>query len=707
MDLSGTWKAAPATEEHAKVFHDPATDDSDWVDLTVPGHWAEVDELGPDLTGVLHRRRFTGPDPDPGDRWWLVLDGIFYQSDVWLDGTYLGDTEGYFAPAELEVTEELSLRSEHLLALEVACDPQGTDAPARSVLGAFDHERSLVPGQNPGGIWAPIRLERSGPVRLRRLRAVCTAATAERATVALRAVLDCAEPGHSTIATRLCGAETSEQRPLAAGENTVEWTVTVEQPERWWPVGLGDQRLHRLEVVVCSPAGQRSDHRSLDIGLRTVRMRRWVLSVNGERIFLKGVNLAPLRAHPAHVRTDDVAAVVARAGEAHLNLLRPYGHIAHPLLYDAADRAGLLVWQDLPLVGPAGRGVRREAVRQAKAAVDLLAHHPSIMLWCGHVRPVGDVMHAGATTWRDRVGILARHELPTWSKSVLDRTVKRALDSQDGTRPVVAYSGVLPHPPRLEATDSHLWLGWRGETERELSTLARAVPSLVRFVSEFGAQSVPDSDEVISMVDPDGDFPDLDWDRLAGTLGMEASSFQRYVTPSVFTTFDAWQQATTTYQAVVVRRQIETLRRLKYRPTGGFSVHFLADNHPTVSSSLIDHRGEPKAAWAAVVAACAPVIVVADRLPRRLAPGTTIDLDVHIVSDLRRAPAEQGIIEANLRWAGGQRRWVWGGAVPADDCTRVGSLHWEVPAAAGPVTLELELTGPARASNRYDAVIAE
>ena len=39
---------------------------------------------------------------------WLTFDGLFYQGDVWLDGAYLGDTEGYFAPHTFEVTDALA-----------------------------------------------------------------------------------------------------------------------------------------------------------------------------------------------------------------------------------------------------------------------------------------------------------------------------------------------------------------------------------------------------------------------------------------------------------------------------------------------------------------------------------------------------------------------------------------------------------------------
>jgi beta-galactosidase/beta-glucuronidase len=52
-----------------------------------------------------------------------VLDGIFYQADVWFDGAYLGDPEGYFFPHSFDVTQLARLGDEHVLAVEVACTP--------------------------------------------------------------------------------------------------------------------------------------------------------------------------------------------------------------------------------------------------------------------------------------------------------------------------------------------------------------------------------------------------------------------------------------------------------------------------------------------------------------------------------------------------------------------------------------------------------
>ena len=61
--------------------------------------------------------------------------------------------------------------------------------------------------------------------------------------------------------------------------------------------------------------------------------------------------------------------------------------------------------------------------------------------------------------------------------------------------------------------------------------------------------------------------------------------------------------------------QIETLRRLKYRPTGGFCFSSLDDPAPVISSSILDHERRPKVAPTPWPAACAPVLVVADPLP--------------------------------------------------------------------------------------------
>ncbi len=315
-------------------------------------------------------------------------------------------------------------------------------------------------------------------------------------------------------------------------------------------------------------------------------------SVNGEPLFLKGAYHGPTRALPAEATPAEVRADVERAAEAGLDLLRVHAHVARPELYDTADETGLLLWQDLPLHGPYARGIRRQAVRQAQAMVDLLGHHPAVALWCGHDEPVP--LDRRASPLR----AVAAQQLPSWNRTVLDASVKRALTRADRSRPVVAHSGVAPHLPQIEGTDTHLGLGWGTGDERDLPALARTLPRLVRFVSGLGAASIPDGD-----CGP-GPLSDLDREVLD----------ERFP-PADFPDAAARRDATQAYQARVVRRQVEELRRLKYRPTGGFAVSRLADAQPAVTSAVLDADRRPKAAWDALRAACRPVVVVADRLP--------------------------------------------------------------------------------------------
>ena len=159
------------------------------------------------------------------------------------------------------------------------------------------------------------------------------------------------------------------------------------------------------------------------------------------------------------------------------------------------------------------------------------------------------------------------------------------------------------------------------------------------------------------------------------------------------------------YQADLLKHHIETLRRLKYRPTGGFCLFALNDAMPMVSWSVLDHQRVPKLGYTAVAEACRPVIVVADRLPVTMAPGDSVSVRIHVVSDLHRA-LEDVRITAVVDAAGETREWNWEGDIGADECSYVGSIDVRAPYAAGDVTLDLTLQcGDVVATNRYTTIV--
>lgn len=702
MDLSGTWRAALADDDLRRSAFGLDFDDDDWEPIDVPGHWRSCAAFSNSDGPLIYRTRFELEPGPPGARSWAVLEGLFYQGDVWLDGAYLGDPEGYFFPHAYDITDLARLSPEHVLAVEVTCTPPVDRTAKRNITGVFQHWDCIDPTWNPGGLWRPVRIERTGPVRIETCRVICREAEEQRAVIAVHVTLDSADARTVRIRTRVDDrVERDLERSLGKGANSVEWTFGIDNPELWWPYALGEQPLSAVTISVLVD-DEVSHERTVRTGLRQVALRNWILAVNGERLFVKGANLGPTRAALAEATPTELARDVELARDAGLDLLRIHGHVTRPELYEAADRLGMLVWQDFPLQWGYARSVRRPAVRQAAAMVDVLAHHPSIVVWCGHNEPLAlDIVPgeppSGAVLGRYLIG----QELPTWNKTILDRSVKRSIERADESRPVIAHSGVLPHPPKLDGTDSHLYFGWYHGEERDLPGFAAAVPRMVRFVSEFGAQAVPDADEFMHPAD----WPDLDWDHLAHRHALQKSIFDTRVPPAAFTRFDDWRRATQAYQAVVIKHHVEHLRRLKYRPTGGFCLFSLADSQPAVTWSVLDHQRGAKLGYQALVEACRPVIVVAERLPEPCAPGAKLGLDVHVVSD-RRVIVADAEVTARLSWPGGGHSWRWTGTIDADACQRIGIVRFVVPDAPGTLVLDLDLVGPDVAvTNRYETRI--
>ena len=172
----------------------------------------------------------------------------------------------------------------------------------------------IDPAYNPGGIWAPVEIELSGLVQMSYLRATCVEAGPRRAVIELSAGLDSAEALTVTLLTevrRSGGGETAaaveKQQPLAVGANAVRWRLVVTEPDLWWPAGLGDQALYDICVSV-EARDERACAQVLRTGLREVRENDLVWSVNGERIFLKGANLAPTRRDIAYASASEVLA---------------------------------------------------------------------------------------------------------------------------------------------------------------------------------------------------------------------------------------------------------------------------------------------------------------------------------------------------------------------------------------------------------------
>lgn len=628
-DLGGTWRACPGDRELTKTFAEPEFDESSWSPIDVPCHWrncaAFTDHDGP----VLYRRRFDRERLPWGRRAWLEFDGIFYFGDVWLNGDYLGTTEGYFAPHTFEVTEQLLTDESHVLAVEVACPPQHDRTAKRTITGVFGHWDAMDDSWNPGGIWRSVRVRETGAVKIARRRVLCVSASATVARVLVDLTIDAGDfpPDAAAILTEVRAADGhligTVERDLvpARGLTELRLEVDIETPPLWWPAGMGKQELVTVETRVIV-RGVESDRDRTRLGLRSIAVDDWIFSVNGRRVFIRGANHAPTRIGLANATGEELRRDVQLALDANLNLLRVHAHVTRPEFYEAADELGLLLWQDFPLQWGYARGARRSAIAQARAMVDQLGNHPSIAMWCAHNEPLAVDITADAITPKLVARLATSMFLPSWNKSVLDRGVAHALRAADPSRFVDVNSGVLPGPASL-GTDSHLYFGWYHGNGDQLPGALRAIPRLARFVSEFGAQAVPNTAE---FCEPHR-WPNLDWDRLESAHCLQRRLLEARVPSGEHATFESWRDATQRYQAALLQLQIEDLRRLKYRPTGGYCMFSFADPHAAISWAILDHERVPKLAYAAVAAASRPLLALVDHRSG----------DVHVVNDTDRS----------------------------------------------------------------------
>ncbi|MCZ7535964.1 MAG: hypothetical protein M5T61_08605 [Acidimicrobiia bacterium] len=714
QNLAGGWRACEGSGELVKEFAAVGFDDRDWIEAAVPGHWRSTPTLEASDGPVLYRCRFSSAPVAAGRRRFVILDGVFYYGDVWFDGTYLGATEGYFTPHAFEATEMLCVPGEHVLAVEVACPPQADKTAKRLVTGVFSQWDNLDPDWNPGGLWRSVHVIETGPVRIARRRVVCTEATAEHGRLVVDVTLDYSgdsgdsgdsgagartgavtevrEPDRSVASERRARISISVLGPsgsllvqspkdvtLAAGANHLSIPVEVDSPPRWWPRRFGDQPICEVSVTV-EVDGEVSDGFTTRTAFREVRLDQWTFYVNGERIFVMGSNHGPTRMALAEASSEELRRDVELAVEANLDMLRVHGHVTRPELYDAADEAGLLLWQDFPLQWGYARSVRKSALRQAREMVDLLGHHPSIVIWCAHNEPLavdiqpGEPMSTGKMM-KTGARVAASMFLPSWNKDVLDRSVARSIGKADPSRPVDRSSGLLPGPAS-GGTDAHLYYGWYWGSMGGLAGALRAFPRLARFVTEFGAQAVPTTAD---WMEPER-WPDLDWDRLFERHALQTEYLDRYVPRAEHSTFESWRDATQAYQAALIQLQIEDLRRLKYSPTGGFAHFCFGDGHQAVTWSVLDHERVAKQGYYALRDACRPVLGMLD--PR--------DGSVHVVSELRES-LPSALVRVDVD--GSER--CFEGEIEADAVTYIGRVDVEVAHAAS-VTVSHPSLSPIR-----------
>ena len=470
-----------------------------WSRVRVPGHWQLEDALGDYEGYVLYRARFEAVPAGDGEFVWLRFGGVYYSARVWLNGEYLGAHEGYFSHFEFDCTESL-VEGENELLVEVYSPEEREENTRETIGGVWARWDGMDPGINPGGIFRDVTLVRRGEVRVLAVGVDVGPSGDGRVTLDLYArsgsQVEISGSVHP-MDFEAPGAEFRHTARVEPGENRVGTKFTLREPRLWWTWDRGEQHLYEL-VLRCAGAEER-----VRFGVRSVELRDWQVYLNGERVFMRGINYLPTDAYPARTTGERLRADAALVRDGNMNAVRVHAHVAEEAFYEACDELGLLVFQDFPLQWSHRRTVLGPAVAQAKEMARDLRNHPSVGVYLAHDEPfyvVPPEKWSVFTLARTAAEVLSPRWV-LWQRRVLGPAVVGAIHEVDDSRPVIEAAG---HP----FTTNHLYFGWYYGRFRDLERLVGLIPGFSRLPTEYGAQALPDPAS-LEEIWPDGLAPGL------------------------------------------------------------------------------------------------------------------------------------------------------------------------------------------------------
>ncbi len=596
QDLSGEWTLEAAGRT---------------APASVPGHWQTVPGFETWTGRAAYKRQVRIPPRVEGERRFVVVRGAFYFVTVSFAGRELGRAEGYFEPHAFELPDGID---EGELRIGLDC-PVETDKNAkRMITGVFSHWDCLDPDKNPGGLWLPVEIHRTGIVRIRSATLLTHAIDPEKgeAEVELIYELDSLLMGAAKLELEATPegfaglpVKFSTVVPLSAGRNIGSTgRFTAAGIRAWWTRELGTPHCYRAKVSAAYE-GMPSDAVEFTTGFRTFRLDNFVARLNGRRFFVRGSNYPPGDVRIARMTRERCELDIKLALDCNFNMLRVHAHVDHPELYEAADRAGLLLWQDMPLQWLYVPEARREIVRQSEQMTRLLGSHPSVAVWCLHNEPIYIV-----DTKETRPLELAKTVLSLLvyspNREVTASRSRRAVRELDPSRPAIRSSGEMNLFSRGE--DVHLYWGWYpffGRDLRGLERLLNLMPRHARFITEFGAQSLPPPDHARTFMGDD--IRRVDWKRLERNHHLQDEFLRGWMPKAAYSSIESLYEASCDWQAYVHRYYIDRYRRRKYHPAGGILQFMFLDSEPCIQWSVVDDRRVPKKSYRPLADAFRPV----------------------------------------------------------------------------------------------------
>lgn len=496
--------------------HTEQSDAKGWQAVTLPhtwnrigGHTTKAADANDTRGKGWYQLKFrAGPNAEKPRRTWLQFDGASIVSDVWLNGVLLGRHAGGVSAFRFDVTDALRAGDNHLVVR--------TDNTAPDTKGSVTAETLPMGGDwfMYGGLYRKVSLITTAPVHVDLgdhggpgVYARTTSLDAGRARVEVVAKVrnDAGTAQAVTVRTSLVDAKgktvASNTQPIEMAVSSlreVKTSLDVAKPRLW--NGVADPYLYTVRVDVL--AGARTvDTVAERFGIRTMRFdpdKGFFL--NGKPLALRGVNRHQETGANGWASTvAELERDYAIIKEIGANTIR-LAHYQHPKEgYALADRMGLIVWAEVPLVllsAPYGEptatpGFIANAEQHLRELIRQNFNHPSIAVWSIANEPnIGNVwMQPKPPTvpLLERLATLSRAEDPSRPP---------VLASCCGTlpgslMPTTPGKGLDSPPQAVDVFGVNVYFGWYYADVAGLSAYLDEVhafyPKKAISVTEYGA----------------------------------------------------------------------------------------------------------------------------------------------------------------------------------------------------------------------------
>jgi beta-galactosidase len=329
---------------------DPNLDDSQWRQLNVPHDWSiegEFDERNPAGTGGgalpggigWYRKTFNVPLTSKGKLVFIDFDGVYRNSEVWINGHYLGKRPYGYSSFEYELTPYLNFGTQrNLIAVKVDNSQQPN---SRWYSGS--------------GIYRNVWLTTTEKVRVDHWGTYVTTpeVSQQSATVAIRTKIrndsDSNAPVNLTSvmydAAGMEVARVSEKNAAAKGSSAeVSQTLRVARPMLW-----SDERPYLYKLASQLEQGGRIvDRYETPLGIRSFVFdvdKGFIL--NGQPVKIRGTcNHHDLGALGSAINTRALERQLEMLKAMGANGLRTSHNPPAPELLDLADRMGFIVMDE-------------------------------------------------------------------------------------------------------------------------------------------------------------------------------------------------------------------------------------------------------------------------------------------------------------------------------------------------------------------------